>query len=223
MRKKRILFLLLLLLGVSILWAGRLQRERTGTAENLTKEENLSSDVQEMPQETADITPVQRMTQMQGAKEPAREVQDTQEGLFYYEALSDAEKEAYCQIYTALISRQKETLSILDSGRAEVLYQYVLNDHPEIFYSSSFSMEGRERNGVLSSLSVQPVYTMTGRQQQEKQQQIDQTTTAVLTSMPAGLDAYGQVKYVYDYVIDHTDYVLDSPDNQNICSVFCSP
>ena len=67
MRKKRILFLLLLLLGVSILWAGRLQRERTGTAENLTKEENLSSDVQEMPQETADITPVQRMTQMQGA------------------------------------------------------------------------------------------------------------------------------------------------------------
>ena len=135
MRKKRILFLLLLLLGVSILWAGRLQRERTGTAENLTKEENLSSDVQEMPQETADITPVQRMTQ--GAKEPAREVQDTQEGLFYYEALSDEEKEAYCQIYTALISRQKETLSILDSGRAEVLYQYVLNDHPEIFYSSS--------------------------------------------------------------------------------------
>ena len=89
MRKKRILFLLLLLLGVSILWAGRLQKERTGTAENLTKEENLSSDVQEMPQETADITPVQRMTQMQGAKEPAREVQDTQEGLFYYEALSD--------------------------------------------------------------------------------------------------------------------------------------
>ena len=144
MRKKRILFLLLLLLGVSILWAGRLQRERTGTAENLTEEEKLSSDVQEMPQETADITPVQRMTQMQGAKEPAREVQDTQDGLFYYEALSDAEKEAYCQIYTALISRQKETLSILDSGRAEVLYQYVLNDHPEIFYSSSFSMEGRE-------------------------------------------------------------------------------
>lgn len=220
MRKKRILFLLLLLLGVSILWAGRLQKERTGTAENLTEEEKLSSNVQEMPQETADITPVQRMTQMQGAKEPAQEVQDTQEGLFYYEALSDAEKEAYCQIYTALISRQKETLSILDSGRAEVLYQYVLNDHPEIFYSSSFSMEGRERNGVLSSLSVQPVYTMTTQQQQEKQQQIDQTTTAVLTSMPAGLDAYGQVKYVYDYVIDHTDYVLDSPDNQNICSVF---
>ena len=152
MRKKGILFLLLLLLGVSILWAGRLQKERTGTAENLTEEEKLSSDVQEMPQETADITPVQRMTQMQGAKEPAREVQDTQDGLFYYEALSDAEKEAYCQIYTALISRQKETLSILDSGRAEVLYQYVLNDHPEIFYSSSFSMEGRERNGVLSSL-----------------------------------------------------------------------
>ena len=90
------------------------------------------------------------------------------------------------------------------------------------FYNiaDTFSMEGRERNGVLSSLSVQPVYTMTGRQQQEKQQQIDQTTTAVLTSMPAGLDAYGQVKYVYDYVIDHTDYVLDSPDNQNICSVF---
>ena len=108
----------------------------------------------------------------------------------------------------------------MDSGRAEVLYQYVLNDHPEIFYSSSFSMEGRERNGVLSSLSVQPVYTMTEKQQQEKQQQIDQTMTAVLTSMPAGLDAYGQVKYVYDYVIDHTDYVLDSPDNQNICSVF---
>ena len=30
--------------------------------------------------------------------------------------LSDEEKEAYCQIYTALISRQKETLSILNNA-----------------------------------------------------------------------------------------------------------
>ena len=42
MRKKRILFLLLLLLGVSILWAGRLQRERTGTAENLVVPEKIN-------------------------------------------------------------------------------------------------------------------------------------------------------------------------------------
>ena len=193
MRKKRILFLLLLLLGVSILWAGRLQKERTGTAENLTEEENLSSDVQEMPQETADITPVQRMTQMQGAKEPAREVQDTQEGLFYYEALSDAEKEAYCQIYTALISRQKETLSILDSGRAEVLYQYVLNDHPEIFYSSSFSMEGRERNGVLSSLSVQPVYTMTTAAGKATADRSDHDSSSDIDACRAGCLRTGQI------------------------------
>lgn len=63
-------------------------------------------------------------------------------------------------------------------------------------------------------------YTYTSEETRLLQVSIDQYVSQCLAGISMDASAYDKVKYVYEYIIDHTDYVLNSPDNQNILSVF---
>ena len=54
----------------------------------------------------------------------------------------------------------------------------------------------------------------------EREEGIERYSRQALEGIHTGMDDYQKIKYIYDYMIEHTDYRLDAPENQTICSVF---
>lgn len=145
---------------------------------------------------------------------------ERQEGLYSYEQLNTEEKEVYSQIYIALVERQEIELLTTDEERMEKVFQCVLNDHPEIFYVEGYTFTKHTRGNKVTRLVFEAVYTMDEMQVQEKSDAVEKKVSEILAGMPADADEYGKVKYIYEYIIENTEYNVAAENNQNICSVF---
>ncbi len=73
---------------------------------------------------------------------------------------------------------------------------------------------------VLKKVTFTGTYRFSQSEVAEKQALIDDYVNQCLAGMPEGADEYTKVKYIYEYLIHHTDYDATAQDNQNICSVF---
>lgn len=144
------------------------------------------------------------------------------EGGYYFDALDETQQRIYLEIYLALTNREEVILSTLDADMLDKAYQCVMYDHAEIFYSSGYVCTKHTKGDELVNLTFYARYDLEPEVVERRQGLIDAYVKQCLSTMPEGLDEYGQVKYVHDYIIEHTQYDLDAEDNQNICSVFLS-
>lgn len=140
--------------------------------------------------------------------------------LYYFEALDEEEQKIYQEIYLSLTNREEAVVSTLDTELLDKVYQCVMLDHPEIFYSSGYVCTKHMQNDKLKSLTFYAKYDLGPEEENERQKAIDEYTKTCLSGMPQEIDQFGQIKYIYDYIIEHTRYDLNAGDNQNICSVF---
>lgn len=110
----------------------------------------------------------------------------------------------------------------LDETDIDRIFQCVLGDHPELFYVDGYSYIKYTSYGGNDIVSIEfsGRYTVDYETAKERKDQIAASVSAILKGIDPGADQYQKVKYVYDTVIRETDYQLDSPDNQNIYSVF---
>lgn len=160
---------------------------------------------------------------MQEAKESdSGQEEDLQDhsGLFYFEKLDENKKQVYGEIYAAIVSRNERDLSTLDTELVGDLYQFVLWDHPEIFYSNAYNVVQQLIDDKVIKLTIQPVYQMTQEEADSNQAHIDRYLNTFNAALPGGLDTYGKIKFVYEYLIEQTEYELGCANSQNICSVF---
>lgn len=111
----------------------------------------------------------------------------------------------------------------LDETSIDRIFQCVLNDHPELFYVEGYSYKKHFRyslEGQIPSIEFSGRYNVDLETAKDRQSQIQEAVTEILAGIDSGASQYDKVKYVYDTVIRETDYQLNSPDNQNIYSVF---
>lgn len=159
-----------------------------------------------------------------GREEAGQEQQvvkrDPEDG-YAYGKLSEEEQQVYLEIRDALINFEENVkLSSCDKEEIAHAFQCVLNDHPELFYVDGYTYTEYTLGDVLRKITFTGTYCYDRDEIDGKKQRIDNYVNQCLAGMPAGADAYGKVKYIYEYLIHHTEYDSSAKDGQNICSVF---
>ena len=142
-------------------------------------------------------------------------------GRYGYSKLDASLHQLYAEILLVYQNQQSGIpLCSTDVNAVEKVSTYVLLDYPEIFYTDGYSYEQYKFAGNIQKISYSPNYIMTSEEISQNQAMIEQVVNEYLAELPQNASDYDKVKYVYEMVILNTEYNLDAPDNQNICSVF---
>ena len=131
---------------------------------------------------------------------------------YYYQQLSDYEKETYDSLYMAC-KEYKDEVSIKPVKTEEferALYAF-RDDHPEFFW-----MQGSVVQTTLINGSVYKAAYNVPLNAESKMKELEKKAEEILRYAPKS--DYEKVKYFYEYIINNTDYDLNAPDNQTAYS-----
>lgn len=146
---------------------------------------------------------------------------DEAEGLtgYAYEQLAEGTRSVYAQLYTGISEKMDSfTIRAKDTDAIKAALTAVIADHPEFFWiNGSAAISGFSAFGIWQ---IRPEFTVESSRIEEIEDRIEECANEYLSSLDADATEYGKVKAAYEYIIRSTDYSLESPQNQNIQSVF---
>lgn len=146
---------------------------------------------------------------------------------FAYESLDAQEQIWYGEIEQAL-GEMTDTVKLstepIEQGLGEQdidrIFQCVLIDHPEIFYTTGYTYTKYSKGDRTVEIDFAGTYSMTEEEAQTKAEEIRRKASEWLADIPEDASEYDKVKAVYEKIIFSTNYDLNAADNQNIASVF---
>ncbi len=147
---------------------------------------------------------------------------------FAYDRLSETEKIWYRDINRLLAYRMNEDVKLsveamkegLTEEDIDKIYNCVMMDHPEYFYVGGYEY-GTYVNGLGETCYylMYGKYTYSMEECEKRQKEIEEAAENILWFAPTDEDDYEKIRYVYETIIQQTDYDMNAPDNQNIYSV----
>lgn len=139
---------------------------------------------------------------------------------YYYQNLPEHLKEAYRELYVRIM-RNEDSGNLMSGVSVEEFWQTyyaVLADHPEIFWigtSAQVEESGLTKTVVAYSLeTIVPV-----EERQVMRERLEAAADQCIGQIDSEASAYQKIKFVYEYIINMTEYGAGSPDSQNIQSV----
>lgn len=143
------------------------------------------------------------------------------------EELSEGEKIWYRDMEQALGNMQG-TVKLseaglkagLDESHVDKIFQSVLNDHPELFYVEGYSYTKYTKGTRTVAVDFTGTYSCDAETAYYRKQEIELAVDEMLQPALQLEDDYEKIKYVYEALIERTDYDINALDNQNIYSVF---
>lgn len=157
-------------------------------------------------------------TQLETEEQRLREVS----ALYYAYHHLDAEKQKiYLEMLDALSGMlDGAPLSTVDKSVLDIVFACVMNDHPELFYVDGYQYTEYSLGGVTTEITFSGTYSMTSAEVEEAKLGIGQKLEVCFSQVPLNEDEYSTVKFLYEWLINNTEYDKTVANNQNICSVF---
>lgn len=141
-------------------------------------------------------------------------------GKYCYDTMDESLHQLYAEILIAIENRAEEVpLCTRSQDELDYAYRCVLDDHPEIFSVTGYTCVLHSANDTPVKTAFSAKYTMSSVDEEKAYAQIRRYVSDYKSGISMNASDYEKVKYTYRYLIDNTEYVLDSKDNQNICSV----
>lgn len=133
---------------------------------------------------------------------------------YYYQSLDDDEKELYTEIYNCLTNYDNKTeINTADYDTVSKINDYVLYDHPEIFYLNYYEIQNQ-----VSHYYYLPKYSYTENEVTDLTNQLETVRNDFINSLDSSLSDYDNLKAVYNFVIEKSTYVEGAKDNQQVTS-----
>lgn len=174
-------------------------------------------------QEKITDDPEQTVQELQSPLETQEQPEEVVVSKLYYSyhMLDSDRQKIYREILMALTEMKADvTISTLDKSVIDPIFVCVMNDHPELFYVEGYQYTEYTFGNAVTEITFSGTYSMTQQEAEETRQLIEQRVEECFDQMPSGEDEYDIVKYLYDWLINHTEYDRSAQNNQNICSVF---
>lgn len=190
---------------------------------------NLGQNFDEISSEGSEVEPLkteepqtqEEENETETEAESEETVREIPEIYYGYHVLSENEQILYLEIFDALSAMSDEvTVSTLDSTLLDKIFECVLNDHPELFYVEGFKYTEHFFGDALTRITFEGTYSMTKEEAELTLAEIENRLSVCMSEVPLNEDEYSTVKFLYEYLIDNTEYDTNADDNQNICSVF---
>lgn len=165
----------------------------------------------------------EKATGLLAPKIPYQEVSIKEESVeqkYYYDQLEKKEKTVYKEILQGIQELSAEIyIHSSNARRTNEIFERVLMDNPDVFWcdgtAKTSHYEGREEYTVL-----EPVYTCTIEEKEERQAEIEQEAAKCLAGVADDAPDYDKILYVFEYIVNTVEYDAAAEDNQNIYSVF---
>ncbi len=144
-----------------------------------------------------------------------------QQSLYAFSTLQVTEQNLYVEMLYALTNYVEEMeVSTMDTAEIDRIFQCVMLDHPEIFYADGYSFVKYTLGEKVKKITFTGTYVYDRQEKARREALLEEKVEEVLSQMPEKATDYEKVKFVYEWVVNHTEYDREALDNQNICSVF---
>lgn len=216
-RKIQVCFLLSCVMGMM---AGctndkAIVEEQPQSMEHSVEMTSETEQVQSSQQETEEKTETSQTVIEEERKQSVSEI------YYAYHTLDESGRILYLELLDILMERQEDvTVSTIDAEQLNHVFTCVMHDHPELFFVDGYQYTKYTVGDRITSISFFGTYSMTEEEIALNQKAIDEYVSLCFSGMPQTEDDYIKVKYLYDYLINQTEYDREAPNNQNICSVF---